>query len=74
MSLCENLTILRQELYENFPSSPVVKNLPANAGDMGFDSLSRKILRAVGQLSLCVATTEAQAPTACALQHEKPPQ
>ena len=72
--MCENLTILRQELYENFPGGPVVKNLPANTGDLGFDSLSRKIPHALGQLSPCVATTEAQAPIACALQQEKPPQ
>ena len=40
------------------PGGPVVKNTPANAGDRGFDSWSRKISHAVGQLSLCATTTE----------------
>ena len=40
---------------KDFPCGPVVKNLPAGAGDMGSQSmetwvLSRKIQRAVGQL------------------------
>ena len=36
----------------------VVKNLPTNAGDMGFDSWSMKIPHAAEQLSPCATTTE----------------
>ena len=42
----------------NFCGIPVVKNLPANAGDTGFDPWSRKIPYAVGQLSHCATTNE----------------
>ena len=44
--------------FMDFPGSPVVKNLPANAGGHGFDPWSGKTPPAVGQLSLCPTTTE----------------
>ena len=44
---------------ENIPGGPMVKNLPANAGDTGSIPGQRtKISHAVGQLSPCAATTE----------------
>ena len=42
----------------DFPGYLVVKNLPANAGDHGFDPWSGKIPPGEEQLSLCAATTE----------------
>ena len=30
-----NFVVLSKAVYEDFPGGPVVKNLPANAGDMG---------------------------------------
>ena len=43
----------------DFPCSPVVKNLPFNAGDMGsVPGKGTKILHATEQLSLGTATTE----------------
>ena len=36
----------------------------------GFNPSSKKIPNAVGQPSLCITTTEAHAPRACALQQE----
>ena len=46
-----------------FAGGPVVKNLPANAGDMGsIPGLGTNITHAAGQLSLCATTTEADAP------------
>ena len=45
-----------------FPSGPLVKNLPANAGDMEthrMDPRSKKIPHATDQLSPCITTTEA---------------
>ena len=43
---------------EYFPGGPVVKNPPANAGDMGSIS-ARKVLHAKEQLSPCAITIEA---------------
>ena len=37
----------------DFPCGPVARNLPVNAGDMGFDPWSRKTPHASGQLSPC---------------------
>ena len=54
----------------DFPGGAVVKNLPANAGDMGS---SPGPGRSHEQLSPCATTTEAHAPRARAPQ-EKPPQ
>ena len=47
----------------DFPGCPMVKNLPANAGDMGLipcvdRSLTGKIPYVTGRLSSCTATTE----------------
>ena len=51
----------------NFPGDLVVKNLPANAGDMGsITGPGAKILHALGKLSPCTTIT------AVALQQEKP--
>ena len=62
----------------------MVKNLPANAGDTGFNPWSGKIPHATEQLSpcatttepalwsSCATTTEARAPRARAPQQEKP--
>ena len=47
---------------QGFPSGPVVKNSPANAGDMGFDPWSGKIAHATEQLSPRAVTTNAHAP------------
>ena len=43
---------------EGFPGGAVVKSLPANAGDHGFEPWSRKIPHAAGQLSPCATATE----------------
>ena len=43
----------------SIPGDPVVKNPPSNAGDVGsIPGRGTKIPYAVGQLSLCAATTE----------------
>ena len=42
----------------DFPSGPVVKNLPAKCMGHGFDPWSGKIPHATWQLRLCTATTE----------------
>ena len=41
-----------------FPGGPVVKNPPCSAGGHRFDPWSRKIPRAMEQLSLCTKTIE----------------
>ena len=41
-----------------FPGGAVVKNPPANAGDIGFEPWSGKIPHAAEQLSPCATTTE----------------
>ena len=67
-----------------FPGGAVVKNSPANAGDMGSSPGLGKIPHAAEQLSLCATTWAcalepashkywAPAPGARALQQEKPP-
>ena len=68
--------ILHLWLIENigwdFPCGPVVKNLPANAGDVGLiSSLGIKIPHPTGQLSPHPATTEPALPKACAPQQDK---
>ena len=46
----------------DFPGSPVAKNLPAIAGDMGsIPGLVTKILHAMWQVGPCVTTSEAHA-------------
>ena len=42
----------------NFPGGPVVKSLPASAGDTGLIPWSQKISHATGQLSPRATTTE----------------
>ena len=44
--------------WGDFPGGTVVKNLPAKAGDQGFNLWSGKIPHATEQLSLCATTTE----------------
>ena len=63
-----------------FPSDPVVKNLPTNAGDMGSSSgqgrshmLQSNEARAPQLLSPRATTTEAREARVRALQQEKPP-
>ena len=59
----------------DFPSDPVVKNLPASAGDMDLISgPGTKIPRVTGQLSLCTWTIEPMHPRAHAPKQERPPQ
>ena len=49
----------QEPLLRDFPDGPVVKNLPANLGDMGFiPGLGTKISHSAGQLSLGTTTTE----------------
>ena len=53
----------------DFPGGPVVKNLPASAGNIdSFSPCSGKNPHATGQLSLCIATTE---PAGCQLTKPK---
>ena len=59
----------------DFPGGAVVKNPPANAGDVGsIPGPGTEIPHAVEQLSLHTTTTEAWAPRGHALQQGKPPQ
>ena len=58
----------------DFPGGAVVKNPPANAGDMCSIPGPGRSHMATEQLSPCATTTEAHAPRAHALQREKPPQ
>ena len=56
-------------ILTDFPGGPLVKNLPANAGDTG--SVIGLIPHATEQLSPCATTTEAQCPRGCVPQPEK---
>ena len=49
-------------MHLDVPSDPVVKNLPTNAGDTGLIPVWGRFPYAVGQLSPCATTTEAQTP------------
>ena len=52
-SACCNATApVKFSELRDFPGGPVVKNLPSNAGDMGWGT---KIPHASGQLNLCAA-------------------
>ena len=53
-----------KRVHKDFPGGPVVKNTPANTGDM-FDPWSRKIPPGAEQLSPCAATTEAREHVLC---------
>ena len=46
------------KLREDFTGGPVVKKLPTNAGDMGFDLWFEKIPNAMEQLNPCAKTTD----------------
>ena len=55
----ENKEKLRGKNPQDFAGGPVVKNPPANAGDMSsILGMGTKIPHATGQLSLCATTTE----------------
>ena len=58
---------------QHSPGCPVVKNQPDNAGGHWFDSWSRKIPHAMGQLNPWAATTEACEPKRLCWQPDKPP-
>ena len=67
----------KNEEWWDFPGGPVVKDLPASAGDTGSISGPGMIPYAAEQLSLCAATTGARAlePMLCnkeSLCNEKP--
>ena len=47
-------------MHLDVPSGPVVNNLPANTEDTGSIPVSGRFPHAVGQLSPCATTTEAQ--------------
>ena len=66
--------ILLKIQTRDFCGGPVVKNPPANAGDMGLiPDRETKIPPAKGQLSLWATTTEAHAPGTYAPKQEKSP-
>ena len=52
----------KNEKESDFPGGPVVKNVPANAGDMGSVLVLGRSPQALEQLSPCAATTEAYTP------------
>ena len=54
----QNIHFKERRVGWGFPGGAVVENLPADAGDTGFDPWSRKIPRAVEQLSPYTTTTE----------------
>ena len=72
---CSNIFNHYRNTYHNhsedFPGGPVVKNLPANAGDTA--PWSRKIPHTTGQLSLW-ATLLSPAPRTHVPPQKKPPQ
>ena len=52
-----------EDVNRSFPGCPVVRSLPANAGDTGSIPGPRtKIPHATGQLSPCATVTEAHLP------------
>ena len=54
-SRCSVSSALKEQ---DFPGGPVVKNLPANAGDQGFDPWSGKISHAMETLNPSSTPTE----------------
>ena len=71
--MVSDLTFRSLNHLGDFPHGPVVKNPPANAGDMGsIPGQGNKIPHVVGQLSLHVTTTEPACSRACVPQLEKP--
>ena len=62
----------RSEKLGDFPDGPMIENSPPKAGDVGsIPGLGTKISHAVGQLSLCTATTEPMCSRARAPKLEK---
>ena len=58
-TLCPHCFLLTtNSMSRNFHGGPLVKNLPANAGDMGLIQI-RKIPHVLRKLTLCATTTEA---------------
>ena len=49
---------MNKYLFKDFPSGPVVKNLPANAGNMGSISGLGRSHRPLELLNSCVTATE----------------
>ena len=57
---------LLQRNLKGFPSGLVTKNLPASAGEIGFDPCLGKMPHAMEQLSLCLRAKSLQScPTLC---------
>ena len=50
--------MINKILSMGFPGGSVVKNLPANAGDMDLIPVLGRFPQALEQLSLCATTTE----------------
>ena len=68
----ENSSAVPQNVkHRDFSGGAVVKNPPANAGDMGLSPGPGRS-HMVEHLSPCATTTEARPPGACAPQQEKP--
>ena len=65
-------TISDEELVQNFPDGPVVKNPPLQCREQGFDPWSGTISHAEEHLSLYTTTTEPTSPRARLLNLEKP--
>ena len=64
---------LKKKQVRDLPGGPVVKDPPFNAGDAGsVPGQGTKITHAMGQLSPCTTTTEAQAPRASTPQEKAP--
>ena len=55
------------------PGGPVVKNLPANAGDTDLIPWPGKIPHAAGQLGACTATTKPALQSLCSATREAAP-
>ena len=58
LSLAQSTLYVKKQFCWGFPVGAVVKNLPANAGDMGSSPWSEKIPHAAEQLSPYSTTTE----------------
>ena len=47
----------KSKKLKDFPSGPVIKDLPSKAGDVGFiPGWGTKVPQTIGRLSLCTAT------------------
>ena len=63
-----------QDYGIDFPGGPVLKNMPANAGDTGSVFGPGRFHLPWRQLNLCASATESSHPRSCAPQQEKPSQ